>query len=215
MHKSLIKKLAISAVMTTLTLVCHAADYQEVGYDDLVRQISSKKRTLEKSTIGNPLDDVKIHTGIGYVNSFNEMRINDKNLQRYSNGIQLAVGIDLFSENWFGETSFRNFGMTNNGSEEMFLKEFDLKLGYKAEIKKPLWFRLQGGLANRYLTINDSMKDLYVDEVTPMFMGSAGLISQLNSTLSFGLDFSARSALVNNTVDKSSFDFAFTVGASL
>jgi hypothetical protein len=215
MKNSLFSKLLVVMFIVPLTLVCHASDYEEVSYDDLLKQISAKKKSIERGPEKNLFEEVKIHAGLGYVNSFSEMVIADKTTQKYQNGMQISLGVDLFSENWFGETSFRNFGLTKSGSEDMFLKELDLKLGYKAEIKKPLSFKITGGLSNRYLTINDSEKDVYIDDTTPMIMGSAGIFANISPVINMGLDFSARSALVSRTADKSSFDFTFNIGASL
>jgi hypothetical protein len=198
------------------TLVCKAAsDYEEVGYEDLVRQISAKKKSYETKPEVQPFDQVMIHAGLGYVNSFSEMVVNNRNVQRYQNGMELSVGVDLFSDQWFAESSFRNFGVTNYGSEELILKELDLKIGYKNHLQKPFMFRIEGGLANRYLHISDSVQNYGADDTTPMLMGQAGLAAQLSPNISLGLDFSAKSTLVTHTADKSAFDFTFGIKASL
>ena len=150
--------LLLSVILSTN--VCRAAaEYEEVGYEDLVRQISSKKKNLEDRRQPHPFDQVMIHSGLGYVNSFTVMDIQNKESQKYQNGIELSLGVDLFSENWYAETSFRNFGVTSYGSEEIILKELDLKVGYKDRLQKPFVFKIDGGLANRYLKINNSDRE--------------------------------------------------------
>lgn len=210
------KKHFLFFLLMISTMVAKAAeDYEEIGYEDLVRQIGAQKRGLESSRQTHPFDEVRIHSGVGYVNSFSQMQINSRNVQRYQNGIQLALGVDLFSKNWFAETSFRNFGLTTYGSEELLLKELDLKLGYKDDIRPNLGFRLQGGLANRYLKINDGSNGVNVDDTTPMMTGSAGIIGQINQYLGFGFDVSGKSALISRTADKSAIDFTLELRASL
>ncbi len=198
-----------------MTLVCQAADYEEVTYEDLINRISSHKKSLEKKNDIGPFDDVKIHTSFGYVNSFSSINIADKTVQRYQNGMQISVGVDLFSENWFAETSFRNFGLSNSGSEELFLKEWDLKLGYQSTLS-PAWsYKFQGGLANRYLSVKDSFRNINIDDNSPMLMGAAGLLLKMGKIMSLGFDFSARSALLKDSADRSSFDFTLSLGARL
>jgi hypothetical protein len=200
----------------SMTLVCQARDYEEVTYEDLIDQISSHKKALENKSRGtNPFDEVKIHGDFGYVNSFSDIDLGSRKVQRYQNGIQISIGVDLFSENWFGETSYRNFGLSNNGTEELILKEIDLKFGYKSTWKGPWSYKIQGGLANRYLTLNDPGKSIHIDDNSPMIMGAAGLRLHMNKVISLGFDLSARSALLSNTADRSSIDFTVGLGATL
>lgn len=206
---------AVFFISLSLTLVCHAADYEEVSYNDLLNQINTRKQSISSSSEPNAFDQVKIHTGVGYINSFSQMQIQNRNVQRYQNGMQLTLGVDLFSENWFGETNFRNFGITTYGSEELLLKEFDMKLGYKASVRPPLSFRMQAGLANRYLTITDHNRDIHISDTTPMVTGSAGLLMELNKVVGIAFDFSARSAMIDRTADKSALDFTFELRAAL
>lgn len=197
------------------TIVCKASEYEEVGYEDLVRQISTKKKTIEDRRQPHPFDQVLIHTGIGYVNSFTIMEIANRESQKYQNGLELSLGVDLFSENWYSEASFRNFGITNYGSEEILLKELDLKIGFKDHLQKSLIFKVEGGLANRYLKITNSDQDISISDTTPMLMGTVGLGVELNPLISLGLNLSGKSALVSQTADKSAFDFSFCFNASL
>ncbi len=189
--------------------------YEEVSYDDLVRQISTKKKNMVDQSQPHPFDQVLIHTGFGYVNSFTVMEINNRESQKYQNGIELSLGVDLFSENWYAETSFRNFGITSYGTEEIILKELDLKIGYKERLKKPLIFKIDGGLANRYLKISDSDREISINDTTPMLMGTVGLAAEFNPYTSLGLNLSGKSALISRTADKSAFDFSLCFKASL
>lgn len=190
------------------------SSYEEVSYDDLVNQISSTNRNY-RPTDNAAFEQVKLHFGAGYVSSFSQLQLDSKNVQRYQNGLQLSLGIDLFSRQWFGETSFRNFGITNYGSEEIRLREFDLKMGYIDTIQNPLDFRIMGGLTTRYLQVHDGVKDIHIDDTTPGLMIGAGLAFRINPVVSLGFDIAGRSALIGQTADKSSIDFTFDLRASL
>lgn len=198
-----------------MTLVCQAAGYEEVTYDDLINRINQHKKTLDRGTDSGPFDDVKIHTSFGYVNSFTNVSVQDKTSTKYQSGLQISVGVDLFSENWFAETSFRNFGMSRYGSEELFLKELDLKLGYQAPLSSSWGYRFQGGLANRSMSIKDGLNGVSIEDSSPMVMGAAGLNLKMGKYISLGLDLSARSALLKDSADRSSFDFTLSLGAKL
>ena len=209
------KILSVLMALFFSTIVCAASEYEEIGYEDLVRQISSKKRTIEDRRQPHPFDQVMIHTGFSYVNSFTVMDIRNQESQKYQNGIELSLGVDLFSENWYAETSFRNFGLTNYGTQEILLKELDLKVGYKDHLQKPFVFKIDGGLANRYLKINDSERDVSINDTTPMLLGTVGIAAELSPMISLGLNFSGKSAMISRTADKSAFDFSFCFNASL
>ena len=79
------KILSVLMALFFSTIVCAASEYEEVGYEDLVRQISSKKRTIEDRRQPHPFDQVMIHTGFSYVNSFTVMDIRDHESQKYQN----------------------------------------------------------------------------------------------------------------------------------
>lgn len=207
--------LLLSLILSTNVCRASTAEYEEVGYEDLVRQISSKKKNIEDRRQPHPFDQVMIHSGVGYVNSFTVMDIQNRESQKYQNGIELSLGVDLFSPNWYAETSFRNFGVTSYGPQEIILKELDLKVGFKDHLQKPFVFKIDGGLANRYLKINDSDRDVAINDTTPMLLGTVGIAAELSPLISLGVNFSGKSALISRTADKSAFDFSFCFSASL
>ena len=189
-------------------------DYQEVSYDDLLNELNAKKTNIRKDTQSS-LDTVMIHAGLGYVNSFSNFRTNGQNESRYQNGLQLSLGIDLFSPNWYSEGVFRNYGVTSQGSEDINLKEFDLKVGYKAPISNIWAYSFGTGIANRFLKITDSSRDVSVNETTPSFMLSGGFYATPSKNISVGLEANARTPFVSDTADQNSFDFALKVITSL
>ena len=192
------------------------SDYQEVSYDDLVNELDARKSRIQvKSQNHSSFDDVKIHAGIGYVNSFSNISTQQQNLNRHTNGIQLSVGMDLFSKNWYSEGIFRNYGVTSSGSEELSLKDLDLRVGYRQNLERVWDYTLSAGLSNRFLNFSDPAKDISVNENTPSLVISTGVVGQVHKNLSLGAEVGARSALVSRTADKNSFDLILRLTTSL
>lgn len=216
--KSISLVLVASSFFTLSTLVQAATDgrgdYQEVSYDDLVNELNAKKRTLVKKDRSD-LEDVRLHAGIGYANSFTNIATQKQNFNRHAAGIQLSVGMDLFSPNWYSEGVFRNYGQNSSGSEEFSLREIDLKIGYTGKLESIWSYTLSSGLSNRFLKFSDAATGISVDETTPSLVISTGFMGQIHKNLSLGAEVGARSAVVNRTADKNSFDFAFRLTTSL
>lgn len=208
----------ISAVLfSNLTFVQAAqaaSDYEEVSYDDLLTELSAKRRTLT-NTQTSSFDTVRIHAGVGYANSFTNISAQKQNFNRHATGIQVSLGMDLFSPNWYAEGVLRNFGVTTIGDEELDLRELDLKLGYTNKLENIWSFTLSTGLANRFLRFSDPTKNIDVNSTTPSVIVSTGFFAQVHKNISFGAEVSGHSAVISRTADKSSFDFAFRINTSL
>lgn len=205
------------SLLTAPTLVQaadKAPDYEEVSYDDLLNELSAKKSHLNKNQ-NNSFDDVRLHAGVGYANSFMNIATQKQNFNRHASGIQLSLGMDLFSPNWYSEGVFRNYGLTSSGNEELTLREFDLKLGYTNKLESIWNYTISSGLSNRFLRFTDPTRNIDVDSTTPSLVISTGFNAQVHRNLSLGAEVSARTALVNDTADKNSFDFAFRINTSL
>lgn len=188
--------------------------YREVSYDDLLQEISAKKSRVTKD-LNNPFDNILVHAGIGYVNSFSSYRAGDNNLERYQNGIQLSVGVDLFSDHWVGEGAFRNFGLTRTGSEELYTKEIDLKIGYQNKLQDVWNWTASAGLATRYVTITDRPKNINVDDSTPSLMGSLGIKADVNKFISLSVETGLRSSLIQKNSDRYGLDLTFKIQGSM
>ncbi|WII71952.1 hypothetical protein QJS83_15925 [Bdellovibrio sp. 22V] len=217
MYKTIQFVLVAASLLTAPTLVQAASgssEYEEVSYDQLLNELSEKKNGFTQKQ-NSSLDDVRLHAGIGYVNSFSNISAQKQNFNRHANGIQLSLGMDLFSPNWYSEGVFRNYGVNESGTEEMTLREFDLKVGYTNRLESIWKYTLSTGLSNRFLKFKDSAKGIDVDDTTPSLVISTGFNAQVHRNLSLGAEVSGRSSLINRTADKNSFDFAFRLTTSL
>ncbi|MEN0057631.1 MAG: hypothetical protein AAGB31_02260 [Bdellovibrio sp.] len=191
-----------------------SSDYQEVSYDDLLNELATQKQTLIRKQQDPTYNELRLHAGIGYANSFTNISSQKQNFNRHATGIQLSLGTD-FTPNWYSEGIFRNYGVTTDGSEEMTLRELDLKLGYKDKLQSIWSYSLSSGLSQRFLRFTDPSRDIDVDDTTPSLVISSGVFAQVHRNLSIGAEFSTRSAVVNRTADKNSFDFALRLSTSL
>jgi hypothetical protein len=190
------------------------SDYQEVSYDDLLNELSSKKRKITNYKTSS-FDTVRLHAGVGFANSFSNIAAAKQNFNRHASGIQVSLGMDLFNPNWYSEGIFKNYGVNTSGSEEMSLRELDLKIGYTNSLEKMWSYTIASGLSNRFLSFSDTSRGIDVDSTTPSLIVSTGFQAKIHQNVSLGAEVSAHSAIVSQTVDKSSFDFAIRINTSL
>lgn len=207
--------LLISGLQTLSTTVQAAdKDYEEISYEDLIDRLSTKKKNFIPRA-EDPFETVKIHAGIGFINSFSYFKIKNSTYNRHQNGIQLSVGMDLFTPQWYSEGSFKNFGLTESGSEEWTIREFDVRIGFKEQIARPWGYHLHAGLANRFYSLKDELNGISAEGQTPSLLAGLGIHAQVNPNLSFGFELNGKNALINNTEDKGSVDMIFKVNASM
>ncbi|QDK37412.1 hypothetical protein [Bdellovibrio sp. NC01] len=201
------------ALTPTMVWAASGKDYEEVSYDDLLNELSSKKTKLqqENNTAGTP----RLHVGIGYANSFSNISTNGEKFSRHATGIQLNAGTDLISPEWYAEGIFRNYGSNSNGSEDFSLRELEGKIGYTNLLQNVWHYTISTGVSNRFMTFKDNTRGINVDESTPALVISTGAYAQVHRNLSIGAEISGRTAMVNKTADQNSFDFAFRLNTSL
>lgn len=190
------------------------SDYEEVSYDDLVNELKQRKQKLTRIE-NSSFDEVRLHAGIGYTNSFTNISANNQNYNRHATGIQLHVGMDLFSPNWYSEGVFKNYGVTSYGTEELTLREIDLKLGYTNKLESIWNYSISSGLSNRFLHFSDSTRNVDVNNTTPSLIIATGFSAQVHKNFSIGAELTSNMPVVNRTADKNSFDFAFRLTTSL
>lgn len=201
------KGFLFSLVILASTFVQAAKDYEEVSYEDLVQQINQRKSSVIENA-NDPLDQIKLHAGLGLISSANNINVGKKGHDdtKYQNGFQLTLGIDLFSPHWAAETALRNFGQAISGSESRSLREFDLKLMRRDSLSSSAGYRLGAGVGNRYLKVDDSINGLSINDNTPTAVLFGGVEAYLQKNLSLGIEAGLRSSMINQTADKGAFD---------
>jgi hypothetical protein len=181
-------------------------EYEELSYEDLVEQISRKKQKVIRTNTADPLDDIKLHAGLGLITAVNSMKIEERNFARTMNGFEISLGIDLFSQYWTSEAVLRNFGTSGSGSETRSLREFDLRVVHRNPLGDKLGYRVGSGLGTRYFKYSDSQKGLSLSEEVPCVLAFGGLETYSNQNLSIGAEMGLRVPLVDSSSDKTSLD---------
>ncbi len=208
----------MSTVLKTLLLACATlamipTTYAQTGYESILQELSaSQVRT--RSPEADPFDMVKIHGGVGLANSFFQLPgSNDRPVTVSASGIQLSLGIDLFSRHWMAEGSIRNYGETSDERHSFILREFDLKLVYRMNPNGLIRFHNGLGLTGRYLTLGSGFDHVDKSEyVTPSGLVTLGATAYFTDFLSLGAEVAGRLAMISETVDKGSMDIIVRLG---
>ncbi len=200
--KSIFLALLFAGLLPTFVLA--GTNYEEVSFENLLSELSRKENRHLVAT--DPFEDIQIHAGMGLITSVSNVSSRAQETYVYQSGIQLALGIDLFSPFWMSEGTFRNYGKNSYGGENFYLKEFEFKLMFQNPIKDSTKLRFGGGLAARYLTI-ENRNSLATEKITtPDSVITFGMDTALSKGLSLGVDFSGRSNMTPKSVDRYAAD---------
>lgn len=220
-------RLSLSLTLLSLLVPVHAlaamssdeysTDY--VGYDSIVEDL--QKQTAKPTTGakliakrpswfssnapgGDPFENVWIHAGVGFAQTTETLSLpNGVEANMSGRGVQAAVGIDILGPSLSAEGAVRTFGETEDSSNRVTLKEFDLKLLFKQRMSR-LGLRIGGGLSARYMTVR-SLANTY-DITTPASVLVLGGDIYLTPSVSLGIDLATRNAMISETFDRTSFD---------
>ncbi len=208
--KNLLRIFSCLALITFLGLHAGAStdDSSVMGYDQILKDLSGSEAGTTRGSASrgeDPFANVMIHGGVGMVSTFGQVKLLKETIQTNQRGVQAALGIDLFSPNWVAEGTARSFSEESYGNSSVSLREFDLKLYYKNRITEHVGFRLGGGLAARYMTVESQTSGRH-NFTTPASIAAGGLELFLAPSVSIGAEMAARSPLINETGDRASMD---------
>src|SRR5690606_25331890 len=104
----------------------------------------------------------------------------------------------------------RSFASESYSSSSIALREFDLRFVHRTPLSRHTDVRLGAGMSARYLTFgavpaNSGLKSEYS---TPASLFLLGFSVRFNSTIGLAGDLSMRSRMINDTIDRGSFDAA-------
>jgi hypothetical protein len=192
--------------MVTVAVTAQAdKDYEEVGYDQLLKELHMQDHPVvaqEKDSF----EDISFHLGFGMLNSVSNFRVDNRDIFHYQSGFQIALGIDLFVKDWTSEVALRNYGVRDNGTESTSLREFDLQV-LNRDTWSNNWSRRVGmGLANRYLKYSDTRIGFSRSENTPSAVFLAGVEARVAPAFSIGIEASFRTAMIGDSIDRNSAD---------
>lgn len=212
----LVKLAACAALVAALPLSSAYADEDEdiLGYDAIIDQLNKENsrgagvsRTKNsRASSASPFDDIWMHGGVGMSSIMQTISFDDgTKYELNQRGVQAALGIDLFSENWMAEGTARSFGESEEGTTRSSVQEFELKVMHKERFSRRLGYRAGLGLTGRYLTIKRAGIDP-ITYTTPSSVASAGVDFFLTDRFSLGADVNARTAMIGETLDRNSYD---------
>lgn len=189
--------------------------YEEVTYEDLVQELSVKKKTSANnaSRFNSNGDQMLMHAGIGIVNSQNTLEFNGEQNFRAWNGVQISMGIDTSNPNWATLFTMRTYSPARSGSETRSAQELGAGMVFHNKFTSGFGARAGGGLSVRQIRISDDINNINVRDTTPMALISAGVDLYLAPTASIGIEAGARNAFMADTADKSSSDLTIRLDA--
>ncbi len=193
-----------------------------LNYDELMQELSQMETRY--TPVENPFDDVKIHLGFGLPSSnFSVIKPDGGTEYGDPKGFQFSLGIDLLDPKWQAEGVVRSYSALQHNESAISLQEFDLKVAYNHHLYHIFYLRGGVGLAARYLDLKTTeyrldeksgKKTLVPKEysyTTPTSIVFVGADSYVSENISLGGEFSFRSAMVDETIDRQSLDFTFRV----
>ncbi|MBL7543576.1 MAG: hypothetical protein JNL11_07145 [Bdellovibrionaceae bacterium] len=185
------------------------SETEEYSYEELLDKIKTKQKKYIKSTASTPWDQIYLYPSFAIIQAYT--KISDGiSPNFYHSGLQISLGMDLFSEHWFSETAFRNFGASKTETKELFLKELDFKIGHKNYLSDQIEYRFSLGVSTRTIRLSDETTGFHQESKNPALISSVGILSTLpNSPILLGLEFNYRSLLVANEFDKGSMGLNF------
>lgn len=186
------------------------------SFDSIVDQLTSTRTGAPRDLSRDLFADILFHSGVGMTTSHLTLRDPAGGEQTgFMKGVEINLGIDLFSKNWLAEGSFRSFGAEEFSNGQVDLNEFDLKLVYHNHLAPYIRFRTGGGLAARYLQYidNTTAPGTQTDYTTPSSLFFAGIQAELSRMMSVGLELSYRTTMIDETIDHNAFDASVRVDA--
>jgi hypothetical protein len=184
-----------------------SGESEEVSYDQLVRELNSRvskqQRHWVQTNSVDPFDTLKIHFSLGFIQSINTLSINDRTFSRFEDGLQLGVGIDLFSTEWVAEGVLKNFGQSKTDEGTLALREFDLRLAYLQQAPQSrMKFRFANGLGARYLRYNGLLSNGNQFQTTPVYSMGIGMLVPVGSHFDIDFEIQSHLSLISDSVDK-------------
>ena len=202
-------ELLILGLVVIIVTNAHADDSGSYSsFDSIVKELSSSRINSSVETTPPPIESIKFHASLGFTTSLVQLDLpNDLPDSKSMRGIELRLGIDLFSPHWVAEGAVRTFTPEPFLNGEITLKEFDLLFVYKNSVNKPLNFSFGGGMTSRYMDLRGiNISGVDTSSATPASVILAGASTAFSESFSLGAAISYRDALVSKTADEGSID---------
>lgn len=210
------KKIGLFLILISLGLKTHwaqsaspstSSNTEEISFDELVKELNSKvnsqSRVNMNSESKDPFESLRIHLSLGFIQTVSLLQIEDRSTNRLEDGIQLGLGIDLFSPQWIAEGILKNYGRSTQNDSHLSLREFDLRLNYlQSTPQNKMKFRLSNGLGARYLRYTDKLSGASQFQTTPVYLLGAGLVIPVGNHFDLSVEVQGHLTLVHETIDR-------------
>lgn len=209
MTKNFIFALLFFVTIIPMTLKASEEETVEVTYDELIEKIRSKQRNYTQKRAATAWDQVAIYPSFAFIQTMTQVRTDSKE-DYFQKGLQIAIGMELFTPYWFSEAAYRNFGVTKSKAHELSLKELDFKVGHKNLLSDYMEFRASLGVSTRQFRLTNEETGLHSEEKNPALISAVGLFTNTqNSPVMLGAELNYRSLLVSSQTDKGSLGLNF------
>ncbi len=185
------------------------ADEETQNYDAIVKDLSKpslrakSRAAVARSSGGDSFENTTIHAGVAYANMLETLDLPNKKIYVGQAGVQVSLGIDLFSEHLSSEGTLISYGEQNYDGSVVSVKEFDLMFYGKGQLTQNIKGRIGGGIAGRYLTL--SKNNIATQYSTPSSVLSVGADYFIAEAFSLGGEIAMRNAMTGETIDERSY----------
>ena len=183
---------------------------EELTYEDLLSQLNAKRNKIS-DTIYDPYQNLKLHFGFGVLSIAHNYEVNKESLTSYFSGFQVSGGVDLFSENWRSDLLLRNFGQHSSSSDSKNVRDIDLKVSHVIR-NDDISHAIASGVGYRIFEYHQN--GVGFSETSSHLLFSYGIAFVTKSSLSVGPEIAYRTAIVNETSDRSSLDLTLKMDSS-
>lgn len=182
-------------------------DAEEVPFDELVKELNSKVSRKDRIQtgieVGDPFDRLQIHLSLGFIQTVNSLLVAERSISRLEDGVQLGLGVDIFSPEWVAEGLLKNYGRSTQNDTNVSLREFDIRLSYIQQApQNKMKFRLANGLGARYLRYNNKWTDLSQIQTTPVYLLGFGILIPIGTHFDLDIEMQGHMALISESIDR-------------
>ncbi|RME17864.1 MAG: hypothetical protein D6797_01540 [Bdellovibrio sp.] len=206
-----LKKIVLVLLFLAVSPVMASTDTSFSGYEQIIQDLSRSTKKLPRSShsnINDPFDQVEIHTGLAFTSSYTSLKEKDFQSALMS-GIQLSLGIDLFSPFWVAEGTMRSVnGKDAQKNIETSLKTFDLRFLYHNQLSSKVHYKVGAGIGAQYLKVQSLSlhQNLEINDSTPSVLFVTQLSIPFSSAVSLGSEIIYQKALIEETINSNSLD---------
>ena len=183
---------------------------EELTYDDLLSQLNAK-RTKISDSISDPYKNLKLHFGFGLLSTAHNYEVKNDPITSYFSGFQVSGGVDLFSQYWRSDILLRNFGQHSSANDSKNIRDIDLK-GSHVIFNEDISHSIASGVGYRIFEYHKN--EVGFTETSSHLLFSYSLAFVTKSQLSIGPEIAYRTAIVNQTSDRSSLDLTLKMDSS-